>query len=117
MYIIKYGDEGNNIDVTSIVYNKFIKQNIIYIPDGDANRAHYFTDPVPYVVKTVFITDPEKNTIKYDHTTKVYIDLNTDKVFTNKDVVPEYIKDIRHSICTFQHIHKGSCKNLDSGAL
>jgi len=94
MYIIKYGDKGNNIDVTSIVYNKFIKQNIIYIPDGDAIRAHYFTDPVPYVVKTVFITDPEKNTIKYDHTTKVYIDLNTDKVFTNKDVVPEYIKDI-----------------------
>lgn len=94
MYIIKYGAEGNNIDVTSIVYNKFIKQNIIYIPDGDHNRSFYFTDPVPYVLKSVFITDSEKNTIKYDHTTKVYIDLNTDKIFTNKDVVPEYIKDI-----------------------
>ena len=52
MYVIKYGDEGNNIDVTHVVYNKFIKQNIIYIPDGDANRAFYFTDPVPYVLKS-----------------------------------------------------------------
>jgi hypothetical protein len=94
MYVIKYGDEVNNIDVTHVVYNKFIKQNIIYIPDGDANRSFYFTDPVPYVVKSIFITDQENNTIKYDHTTKIYIDLNNDIIFTNKDVVPQYIKNI-----------------------
>lgn len=94
MYVITYGVEGKNIDVTMTVYNKLIKQNILYIPDGDANRAFYFTDPVPYVVKSVFITDPEKKTTKYDDTTKIYIDLNNDKIFTNKDVVPEYIKNI-----------------------
>lgn len=94
MYTITYGVEGNAIDVTVTVYNKLIKQNILYIPDGDANRAFYFTDPVPYVLKSVFITDPKKNTVKYDHTTKIYIDLNNDKIFTNKDVVPEYIKNI-----------------------
>uniref|UniRef100_A0A6C0HAL2 Methyltransferase FkbM domain-containing protein n=1 Tax=viral metagenome TaxID=1070528 RepID=A0A6C0HAL2_9ZZZZ len=94
MYIIKYGDQGNNIDVTHVVYNKFIKQNIIYIPNGDSNRAFYFTDPVPYVLKSIFITDPQNNTVKYDDSTKIYIDLNNDKIFTNKDVIPQYIKDI-----------------------
>jgi len=94
MYTITYGVEGNAIDVTVTVYNKLIKQNILYIPDGDANRAFYFTDPVPYVLKSVFITDPNKNTVKYDHTTKIYIDLNSEQIFTNKDVVPEYIKNI-----------------------
>jgi len=94
MYIIKYGADYKNIDVTHIVYNKLIKQNIIYIPDGDGNRSSYFTDPLEYVLKSVFITDPENNTKKYDHTTKIYIDLNNDKIFTNKDVIPEYIKNI-----------------------
>jgi FkbM family methyltransferase len=94
MYTITYGVEGNAIDVTVTVYNKLIKQNILYIPDGDASRAFYFTDPVPYVLKSVFITDPNKNTVKYDHTTKIYIDLNSEQIFTNKDVVPEYIKNI-----------------------
>ena len=60
MYTITYGVEGNAIDVTVTVYNKLIKQNILYIPDGDANRAFYFNDPVPYVLKSVFITDPKK---------------------------------------------------------
>jgi len=94
MYIIKYGTDYKNIDVTSIVYNKLIKQNIIYIPQGDGNRASYFTDPLEYVLKSVFITDPENNTKKYDDTTKIYIDLNNEKIFTNKDVIPEYIKNI-----------------------
>ena len=94
MYTITYGVEGNAIDVTVTVYNKLIKQNILYIPDGDANRAFYFTDPVPYVLKSVFITDPKKNTMKYDDTTKIYIDLNNEQIFTNKDVIPEYIKNI-----------------------
>lgn len=94
MYIIKYGIDENNIDVTHIVYNKMIKKNIIYIPEGDGNRSSYFTDPVEYVLKSVFIIDPNNITTKYDHTTKIYIDLNIDKIFTNKEIVPAYIKEI-----------------------
>jgi FkbM family methyltransferase len=94
MYIIKYGAEYKNIDVTSIVYNKLVKENIIYIPDGDANRSFYFTDPVEFVLKSIFITDSENNTVKYDHSTKIYIDLNKNQIFTSKDVIPKYIRQI-----------------------
>jgi hypothetical protein len=94
MYTIKYGAEYKNIDVTSIVYNKLVKQNIIYIPDGDTERSSYFTDPVEYVLKSIFITDPENNTKKYDHTTKIYIDLEKNEIFTNKFVIPKYIRQI-----------------------
>jgi FkbM family methyltransferase len=94
MYVFKYGVENNNINVTSIVYNKMMKRNIIYIPDTDGARSLFFTDPIECVLKSIFITDPENNTIKYDHTTKIYIDLNLNQIYTNKQEVPTYIKQI-----------------------
>ena len=60
---IKYGIPENNIDVTNICLTspKLFHNNIITIPSGDVNRAHHFTDPVPYVVKQIIIQTTNDN--------------------------------------------------------
>jgi FkbM family methyltransferase len=60
---IKYGIPENNIDVTNICLTspKLFHNNIITIPSGDGNRAHHFTDPVPYVVKQIIIQSTNDN--------------------------------------------------------
>ena len=60
---IKYGIPENNIDVTNICLTspKLFHNNIITIPSGDVNRAHHFTDPVPYVVKQIIIQSTNDN--------------------------------------------------------
>ena len=63
---ITYGLLGNNIDVTSICYDKLKYGNNIVIPALDHVRAIYFSDPVPNVVKSVFITDDQGTPIEYD---------------------------------------------------
>ena len=90
---ILYGIIDNNIDVTSICYNTLIKQNIIKIPSGDCIRPIYFTDPLYGTLKSVFIIDNNSNLVEYDHTKYIYIDTNTNQVFTN-DNLPEYINYI-----------------------
>jgi len=96
---ITYGIIDNNIDVTDICYKRLAKQsydckqNIIKIPSGDCSRATYFTDPLLGVLKSVFITSDDDTVVEYDATKIIYIDLNTNAVFTN-DTIPEYISAI-----------------------
>jgi hypothetical protein len=54
---IKYGLIDNNRDVTDICRNKCINSNnqTIIIPCGDHARAAIFGDPIPYVLKSIFI--------------------------------------------------------------
>ena len=72
---IKYGIPGNNIDVTNICLTspKLFHNNIITIPSGDENRAHHFTDPVPYVVKQIFIQTTDNNN-DGDNDSEIYFD-------------------------------------------
>ena len=52
---IKYGIANNNIDVTHICRNKCVDNGILTIPSGDHERSAIFGDPIPYVLKSIFI--------------------------------------------------------------
>lgn len=80
---IRYGIVNNTIDVTSICYTNLKYGNIIIIPSVDAFRAATFTDPHPYVVKSIFITDNLGTTTEFDGSYVIYIDTVTGAVMTN----------------------------------
>ena len=48
---ITYGLSENTIDITKICLDVLKYDNIIKIPDGDYNRASFFTDPLVGTVK------------------------------------------------------------------
>jgi FkbM family methyltransferase len=92
-FIIKYGVDTNYFDVTEIVYNKFVTENIIHIPSGEKARSFYFSDPLRGVLKKVFITDKNSEiTCAYEHSDDVFIDTIHNIIYV-KDV-PEYIEKI-----------------------
>lgn len=62
IYSIRYGTLENNIDVTQIALDKCIQNGILCIPLGDCERAALFTDPVPNVVKDIFISETYSDT-------------------------------------------------------
>jgi len=85
--IIKYGVEDNNIDVTEFCFLKLKINDIIRIPCGDNNRAHYFTDPLYGILKKIFIyIGNEVRT--YGHEETIIINLTDLNIFTisNDDV-------------------------------
>lgn len=71
--IIKYGCcLENSIDVTLTCLSRLLQGDIITIPSGDLNRGEYFSDPVPGVVKKVFI--------QHDNGWDTYLDVHTIKI-------------------------------------
>ena len=82
---IHYGLPDNNIDVTYICYEKLRYGNNIVIPALDNVRAIYFSDPIPNVMKSVFITDENGEKTEYDLTYTIFIDINTNIVTTSQD--------------------------------
>uniref|UniRef100_A0A6C0J303 Methyltransferase FkbM domain-containing protein n=1 Tax=viral metagenome TaxID=1070528 RepID=A0A6C0J303_9ZZZZ len=92
---IFYGIENNKLDVTEIC-NKLLKKNdIITIPKGDGNRAYYFTDKNPGLLKSIFI---HINDIETKYNDLVEIEINT---LTN-----EVIEKIDNIDFKLQSIHK-----------
>jgi len=82
-YKIKYGVLNNNIDVTNIVLDKCVKNNIIHIPKTDIDRAKIFTDPLVGVLKKIFIENVLLNkTVEYQEE-NIFIDIINDKTYTN----------------------------------
>lgn len=80
---IKYGTPDVNLDVTNICLNKLLNaRNIITIPSGDFNRAHYFTDPVYGTLKQIFITFDDATTIEYDHNKDIHVNILTNEIKT-----------------------------------
>jgi FkbM family methyltransferase len=69
---IYYGTINNFIDVTDICIEKLSNSNIITIPSGDGNRAHYLTDPLPGIYKKIFIEINETVT-EYDDLIQIKI--------------------------------------------
>ena len=53
--IIKYGISDNYIDVTNVALEKCVYNNRIIIPQNDHKRAALFGDPVPFVVKNIYV--------------------------------------------------------------
>ena len=85
---IKYGLIDKNIDVTDICLLKLINNNIITIPAGDNNRDKYFGDPIPYILKKIFIIIDD-NQIEYEdfYTIKINIlnnEINTHEINTHE---------------------------------
>lgn len=59
----------------------FTNNFIIYIPSGNDNRTKYFGDPVPSEKKYIFISS-----FVFPESRKVYININTNEIFTDKNV-------------------------------
>ena len=100
--IIRYGTIEENIDVTDICLLKLTKNNIITIPNGDENRANFFTDPVCGIKKKIFIT-LDDITNEYEDYYLIKIDIVTKLVNTISDYeLDEKIANI-HSKLNIQH--------------
>jgi len=71
---IAYGIIENTIDVTDICFTTLRNRNIITIPSGDINRAHFFTDNNSGILKKVFILN---NGILTEYDDSLTIKINT----------------------------------------
>jgi hypothetical protein len=78
---IYYGNNNQRIDITQICLDKLTFSNIITIPSGDSNRASYFTDPLPGVLKKIYIIHNNNETI-YDHIYMIKINMLTNTINT-----------------------------------
>lgn len=90
---ILYGIPSSTIDVTDICKEKLTVNNIITIPNGDINRSRYFSDPLPGIVKSIFIEHNGK-TLQYDPHTQIKINIIDNIITTNSN------KDINMKIET-----------------
>ena len=70
---ILYGVENNTIDVTDICLTQLKNENIITIPSGDGNRAHFFTDPLHGISKKIFVVLDIDNITEYNDKVEIYI--------------------------------------------
>jgi len=61
----EYGTDSNSIDVTDQVYKYCFKNGIITIPANDEIRAQILTDPLPSVLKWIYIHHPDGTVEKY----------------------------------------------------
>ena len=78
--LIKYGNSEHTIDITEICNNQLRRENLVYIPASDHMRSSYFTDPLPNVLKSVFIVHDDMSVTEYDHTKTMYISTKLNKV-------------------------------------
>jgi len=80
---ILYGTSHYFINVTRICFQKMQEQpNLIIIPIGDNARAHIFSDPEPYVIKSVFVSVWSKPFVEYSSSTLVRVNILTKQVTT-----------------------------------
>ena len=92
-FIIKYGISGCLIDVTIVAYSTLVTQNILYITSNDILRARIFTDPLPNVLKSVFIRDMRTGLEDiFDHTKNIFIDLSNGGVFLWPNLSPSILE-------------------------
>lgn len=87
---VLYGTKDKNIDVTDICYKKLMKDGIIKIDGSDNMRSLFFSDPCWQVLKSIFIIkDVDQDMLEYDSVTDIYIDTNTNEIYTKN--IPDYI--------------------------
>lgn len=96
---IKYGVHGRYTDVTNIALTECVKNNIFTLPPGDGNRAAFFGDPLPFILKNISITEDGKERICADNETIV---IDTSFIDRTKIVLdPSYVAEKR-----LQKIHE-----------
>jgi FkbM family methyltransferase len=101
---IRYGIISNNIDVTEICVSKLLNNNIITIPEGDYNRAQFFTDPVYGAVKNIFIIINDNLTIYEENLTIKINVINKDITTITRESINNKLEDIHSKL----HINYGS---------
>ena len=80
------------IDITRVILQHLVRDNILIIPKGDDDRAYLFSDPIANVLKVIkYIDDNGVETI-VGPDVQAYIDLTKKQIFTTD--IPQYIKDI-----------------------
>jgi FkbM family methyltransferase len=93
---INYGSLYKSIDITRIVVDKCKTDNYIYIPSGDTNRASIFGDPLPGILKSIFVIEKENGFEKEIHTIKdtdiLIIDLYNLSIYKDLSTVPFELK-------------------------
>jgi len=100
---ITYGTTDCNIDVTEICCKKLMWNNFIRIPNGDEQRAFFFTDPIYGKLKSIFITNKDNITTEYDAINDITIKIVTDGNFIIIDEgINKKISDI-HSKLQFKY--------------
>jgi hypothetical protein len=80
---IFYGTSEYKIDVTDVCFTKLLHGDIITIPRDDGIRGSIFPDPVPNVVKKIFISLHE--TREYDDKCKIDINIINKTITTILD--------------------------------
>ena len=81
MVEIFFGSSKVKENVTLKCQMYFMNNFIIYIPSGNENRIKYFGDPAPLEKKYIFISS-----FVFPESRKVYININTNEIFTDKNV-------------------------------
>jgi phospholipid N-methyltransferase len=90
-----YGSRETRINVTNLVFEKCLKNGVIFIPCGDISRAMIFGDPLPGIVKSFFVGERE-----FKYYSNIYI-LN-EEVYQIDDL-PKHI--IKNPINVLSDIH------------
>ena len=103
--IIKYGVHNNYIDVTELALNNFVSADRIIIPSGDHARAAILGDPLPYVLKSIFVVKnnihPSSYLNKYNDFNETNIDKNNG--LNNFDII--YYINLDHRRDRFEYIN------------
>lgn len=91
MFVIKYGNENTNIDISDFLYNNLIKNDIIRIPRYDYQRWEAFLKPDIGIQKLIEVTDENGDKIQYNDTTEIYIDTKEKKIYTVDCNMPKHV--------------------------
>ena len=98
---IFYGTAEINIDVTDICLSKLTHNNIVTIPSGDSNRAQYFSDPVPNVLKKIIINNGAISDYNNNCTVKIKLE-NNSIIYYDDSLIEDNLRNI-HSLLKINH--------------
>ena len=101
-FYIFYGTSEKKINVTEICSIYLLDKKIITIPMGDINRAKYFGDPVPNVLKYVYVVffnnggNEDINVFEDKLEIKIYLD--TKCIVTKYDPIDYKLSQIQNTL-------------------
>jgi len=105
--LILYGTKEHNIDVTLTCLIKLKTADIITIPDGDLNRAAYFTDPLLGTKKSVYIIN-NNTSYEYDEHYIIKINIMDNSISATSSQIIDDKLQMMHSKLKINH---GSLNN------
>jgi GDP-L-fucose synthase len=98
---VHYGLVNENVNINNKLINKCMRQNIIYVPKNDIQRASIFGDPLPNILKFIIVYNDNIPISLNDENNAIYINTDTNEIINhnivhskNRNVIPEYIQKI-----------------------